>query len=49
MLMCYLILIYTTLEKIREYFKERGIKTIGGFGEWNYFWSDQSLMSEKNV
>ena len=41
--------ICSSRKKIREYFKERGIKTIGRFGEWDYFWSDQSLMSGKNI
>ena len=41
--------IYSSRKKIREYFEERGIKTIGRFGEWDYFWSDQSLMSGKNI
>lgn len=46
--------IYGTRRKIREYLNELGIVTIGRFGEWDYFWSDQSLMSglkskEKNL
>lgn len=39
--------IYNSRRKIREYFEKRKIKTIGRFGEWDYFWSDQSLMSGK--
>lgn len=30
---------------IQEYLKSLGIISIGRFGEWNYFWSDQSLLS----
>lgn len=37
--------IYEAREAIRKYLKDIGIKTIGRFGEWDYFWSDQSLMS----
>ena len=37
--------IYEARKKVREYLKGIGIKTIGRFGEWDYFWSDQSLMS----
>jgi len=34
---------------IRQYYEQLGIKTIGRFGEWDYFWSDQSLMSGKKI
>lgn len=37
--------IYEVRMKIRKYLESIGIKTIGRFGEWDYFWSDQSLMS----
>ena len=37
--------IYETRKKIKEYLDSVGIRTIGRFGEWDYFWSDQSLMS----
>lgn len=37
--------VYEVRKKIREYLDSIGIKTIGRFGEWDYFWSDQSLMS----
>lgn len=37
--------IYEVRRKIREYLDSVGITTIGRFGEWDYFWSDQSLMS----
>ncbi|MCI3926321.1 FAD-dependent oxidoreductase [Paenibacillus sp. TRM 82003] len=31
--------------KVREYLSSIGISTVGRFGEWDYLWSDQSLMS----
>ena len=33
----------------KAFLDEKNIKTCGRFGEWEYFWSDQSLMSGKNV
>ena len=33
---------------VRKYLKENGVKTIGRFGEWEYFWSNQSFMSGYN-
>ena len=30
---------------IQDYLKSVGIISIGRFGEWDYFWSDQSLLS----
>lgn len=41
--------IYEIKKEIREYLKNLGIETIGRFGEWDYFWSDQSLLSGKNI
>lgn len=41
--------IYDSRKIVREYLLGVGIKTIGRFGEWDYFWSDQSLMSGLNV
>lgn len=41
--------IYETRKEIREYLKNLGIETVGRFGEWDYFWSDQSLLSGKNI
>lgn len=41
--------IYETRKEIRKYLKGLGIETIGRFGEWDYFWSDQSLLSGKNI
>lgn len=34
---------------IREYLKEEKIYTAGRFGKWDYLWSDQSLLSGKDV
>lgn len=31
--------------KIRKYFEEHQVDLIGRFGEWEYYWSDQSYMS----
>ncbi|MCX7748097.1 MAG: NAD(P)-binding protein [Clostridia bacterium] len=30
---------------VREYLDQNGIISIGRFGEWDYYWSDQSLLS----
>ena len=30
---------------VRDYLREAGIHLIGRFGEWDYLWSDQSLLS----
>lgn len=37
--------IYKSRQLVRDYLDGLGIKTIGRFGEWDYLWSDQSLMS----
>jgi protoporphyrinogen oxidase len=37
--------IYENRKIIIDYLNSIGIKTIGRFGEWEYFWSDQSLLS----
>lgn len=34
--------------KIRKYFEERQVDLIGRFGEWEYYWSDQSYMSGRD-
>jgi protoporphyrinogen oxidase len=34
---------------IHEYLKKECVSFIGRFGEWDYFWSDQSLLSGKNA
>jgi protoporphyrinogen oxidase len=41
--------IYTSRDIVKNYFKSIGINTIGRFGEWEYFWSDQSFLSGKNI
>jgi protoporphyrinogen oxidase len=37
------------LEIVRSYLIDQEIYTCGRFGEWEYFWTDQSLMSGKQV
>lgn len=37
--------IYDSRKVVRDYLSSIGIETIGRFGEWDYLWSDQSLMS----
>lgn len=37
--------IYRARKIVRDWLEEQEIKTIGRFGEWDYFWSDQSLLS----
>jgi len=43
------VIFYKGMEKDRkvvlDYLKSLNIKTIGRFGRWDYFWSDQSLLS----
>jgi len=34
---------------IHQYLRNNGIKYIGRFGEWDYLWSDQSLLSGMNA
>lgn len=41
--------IYRARKIVRDYLNEYGIKTIGRFGEWDYLWSDQSLLSGLNT
>lgn len=41
--------IYKARKIVRDWLKEQGIETIGRFGEWDYLWSDQSLLSGKNI
>jgi protoporphyrinogen oxidase len=37
--------IYTNREIIKDYLLNNNVKSIGRFGEWDYFWSDQSFFS----
>lgn len=41
--------IYENRRIVRDYLKSVGIETIGRFGEWDYLWSDQSLLSGLSV
>ena len=37
--------IYESRKIVREWLASKGIETIGRFGEWDYLWSDQALLS----
>ena len=41
--------IYESRKTVRDYFASVGIETIGRFGEWDYLWSDQALMSGLSI
>lgn len=41
--------IYKARKIVRDYLSSIGIETIGRFGEWDYLWSDQSLMSGREI
>lgn len=41
--------IYEDRKIVRDYLHGVGIETIGRFGEWDYLWSDQSLLSGMNI
>lgn len=41
--------IYESRKIVRDYLSSLTIDTIGRFGEWDYLWSDQSLMSGINI
>lgn len=41
--------VYGARKAVRDYLASIGITTIGRFGEWDYLWTDQSLMSGMNV
>ena len=32
-------------DRVIQYYEKQGIKLIGRFGRWEYFWSDQSFCS----
>ncbi len=40
--------IYENRRIVLNYLKKNNLISIGRFGEWEYFWSDQSLLSGKN-
>lgn len=37
--------VYEARKVVRDYLSSVGIETIGRFGEWDYLWSDQALIS----
>lgn len=41
--------IYNARKAVRDYLSSLGIEVIGRFGEWDYLWSDQSLISGLKV
>ena len=41
--------IYEARKIVRDYLASVGIETICRFGEWDYLWSDQSLLSGLNI
>ena len=41
--------IYEARKLVRDYLSSVGIETIGRFGEWDYLWSDQALMSGMKI
>lgn len=41
--------IYTNRKIVRDYLLGKSIECIGRFGEWDYLWSDQSMMSGYNA
>ena len=41
--------IYRARKIVRDWLTEQGIITFGRFGEWDYLWSDQSLLSGLNI
>lgn len=41
--------IYESRKIVREWLSSVGIETIGRFGEWDYLWSDQALVSGLSV
>lgn len=36
-------------DKLRKYFDDHNVKTMGRFGEWDYLWSNQSFLSGYNI
>lgn len=41
--------IYENRQVVLNYLKSVGIKTIGRFGKWEYFWTDQAFLDGKNT
>lgn len=42
-------LVYGNRKKVKDYLQKIGIHPIGRFGEWDYLWSNQSLLSGMNI
>ncbi len=41
--------VYEARKIVRDYLASVGIQTIGRFGEWDYLWSDQALLSGMKI
>jgi protoporphyrinogen oxidase len=41
--------IYQARNIVRDWLASHGVETIGRFGEWDYLWSDQALVSGLNI
>ncbi len=41
--------VYEARKTVRDYLASVGIETIGRFGEWDYLWSDQALLSGMKI
>ena len=41
--------IYDARKTVRDYLAAKGICTFGRFGEWDYLWTNQSLLSGLNL
>ena len=41
--------VYEARQVVRDYLRSVGVVTFGRFGEWDYLWSDQSLLSGISV
>ena len=41
--------IYDARKIVRDWLSSKDVETIGRFGEWDYLWSDQSLMSGMSI
>ncbi|MFT7033691.1 MAG: protoporphyrinogen oxidase [Cyclobacteriaceae bacterium] len=40
--------IYENRQIVLDYFKQNSLISVGRFGEWDYFWSDQSMLSGRD-
>ena len=41
--------IYEAREIVKKYLETVGIETIGRFGQWEYFWTDQALKNGLSI